>query len=103
MPRPKQPPTPETPVEQLYNLSEKTGGWLREIGISTHGELAQADLCQTWLELRLRNPACTKLMWYALYGAVHNIHWKEVPINEIGHFEQFRAALRKEGNQPFKP
>jgi len=33
---------------------------------------------------------------YALYGAVHNLDWREVPEAKKNQFKKFTAQLRKE-------
>ena len=43
MPPRKRPPSFDTPVAELWNLSATTVGWLETEGIRTHGELKQAD------------------------------------------------------------
>lgn len=44
MPPRKTPAQPDTPVAQLWNLSDKSASWLVDIGIETHAQLAAADL-----------------------------------------------------------
>lgn len=92
MPARKTPPQPDTPVEELWNLSNLTAGWLRELGIATHQQLTEADLFALWADLKRRHRQVSKLMFYALWGAVHNVHWKHVPEEEIARFDAWRAA-----------
>lgn len=82
MPRRKTPSQHNTPVEELWNLSQKTGGWLRRIGIATYGDLTKRDLIEVWLILREEYPQVSKLMYYALWGAVNNCHWNLIPGEE---------------------
>jgi TfoX C-terminal domain len=86
---------PQTPVEELWNLSALTSGWLREQGISTHQELARADLFELWLALRLKHSQVTRLMYYALWGAKHDCHWNKIPLLEKKKFDERLAALKK--------
>lgn len=94
MPRRTTPPTDETPVAELWNLSDLTAGWLNELGIHTHGQLAEADLYELWAELKVRHRQVSKLMFYAMWGAVHNCHWQEVPPLEKDAFEAWRATMK---------
>lgn len=99
MPRRKREPLhPETPVEELHNLSVLSAGWLRAEGVSTHGDLARRDLFELWLALRAAHPQVTRLMYYAMWGALHDAHWRAVPEKEKQRFERRRAAL--EGAPP---
>jgi DNA transformation protein len=75
----KTPSQSATPVEELWNLSALTAGWLRALGIRTRGDLERRDLIEVWLALRLEHPQVTRLMYYALWGAVNDLHWKFVP------------------------
>jgi hypothetical protein len=93
MPRRTTPPTPETPLHELWNLSRTTAAWLEELGVKNYGDLCQRDLHQLWLDLKLRHSQVTKLMFYALWGAVHNQHWDRIPESEKEAFEGWRNAL----------
>lgn len=92
MPRPKAPPTPDTPVEALYNLSDKTAAWLRSRGIETFADLRDADLVEVWCSLKAEHRQVTRLMYWAMWGAVHNCHWRDVPEEEKAAFEAALAA-----------
>ena len=73
------PPDRHTPVESLFNLSDKTAGWLRKEGVETYGDLVDSDLVVLWLRLKSQYGQVTRLMYYALWGAVNDCHWKEIP------------------------
>lgn len=91
MPPRKHPPHPETPVSELWNISTITAGWLEELGISTYQNLCDADLFEVWVELKLRHRQVTALMYYALWGAVNNCHWNQIPDSVKAEFEARRA------------
>ncbi len=88
------PATDDTPVAELWNLSDLTAGWLNELGVHTYGQLAEADLYALWAELKVRHRQASKLMFYAMWGAVHNCHWQEVPPSEKDAFEAWRATMK---------
>lgn len=93
MPGRKTPPIDQTPVEELFNLSDLTGGRLRVLEITNYGELCRADLHAVWLELKTRHKQVSKLMFYALWGAVNNVHWKQIPPEVIQNFDNWRNTL----------
>jgi DNA transformation protein len=64
------------------NLSDLTGGWLRDEGVATYGELCEADLVQLFHALKATHKQVSRLMYYALVGAVLNIHWNQIPEEE---------------------
>ena len=79
MPPRKKPPEADTPVDQLWNLSRVTAAWLADEGIASYADLQQTDLIGLWMNLRLKHPQVTRLMYYALWGAVNNAHWRAIP------------------------
>lgn len=93
MPGRTMPPTDQTPVEELFNLSNLTGEWLRELEITNYGELCGADLHAVWFELKTRHNQVSKLMFYALWGAINNVHWKQTPPEVIQNFDNWRKSL----------
>jgi hypothetical protein len=93
MPSRKVPPTPETPISQLWNMSDITAEWLEELGINNYQALVNADLYHLWSELKIRHRQVTRLMFYGLWGAVNNCHWKEIPEHEVAAFEEYRSKL----------
>jgi hypothetical protein len=84
MPRRPIAPDETTPVAERWNLSDRTDGWRRGTGIATRGDLRRADLLGVWLELKVRHPQVTRVMYYAPWGALHNCHWREIPEAEKG-------------------
>lgn len=97
MPPRKTPASPDTPVCELWNLSDTTASWLEAEGIHTHAQLAQADLVALWLALRAQHRQVTRLMYYALWGAVHDCHWRMVPDEAKESFERRVAAAEPGG------
>ena len=92
MPARRTPARPDTPCRELWNLSDTTAAWLAELGVHTHGQLAAADLFALWAQLRQRHAQVTKLMFLAMAGAVHDVHWRLVPGDVVEAFEQWRAT-----------
>ena len=90
MPARTTPARPETPVGALWNLSEKTAGWLTEEGIETFADLCEADLIGVWISLKAKHRQVTRLMYYALWGARHDCHWRSITEADKARFE---AAL----------
>ncbi|NTV31530.1 hypothetical protein HGA91_06155 [candidate division WWE3 bacterium] len=82
MPRRNTPPQSDTPVEDLWNLSTVTAAWLNQEGIITYQHLKNAKLVDLWNKLRTKYPHVTRLTYYALWGAVHNCHWNQIPEKE---------------------
>lgn len=92
MPARRTPARPDTPCRELWNLSDTTAAWLADLGVHTHAQLAAADLFALWARLRALHPQVTKLMFLAMAGAVHDVHWRLVPSDVVEAFERWRAA-----------
>lgn len=92
MPARRTPARPDTPCRELWNLSDTTAAWLAEFGVHTHAQLAAADLFALWAGLRSKHPQVTKLMFLAMAGAVHDVHWRLVPGDVVEAFERWRRA-----------
>ncbi|MGF1465184.1 MAG: TfoX/Sxy family DNA transformation protein [Sandaracinaceae bacterium] len=69
-------------------------GWLREEGIETYADLAAADRLALFLTLKAGHRQVTRLMYYALWGAVENRHWRECPEDEKTRVDAALEALR---------
>jgi DNA transformation protein and related proteins len=91
-------------ISQLRNLGPVCEQDLNAAGIFTANELkalgAEAAFLSV-LETRKKNgrsaKCCNATYLYALYGAIHNIDWREVPEKQKLEFKQFTAELRASG------
>jgi hypothetical protein len=92
VPARRTPARPDTPCRELWNLSDTTAAWLAAAGVHTHAQLAAADLCQLWAKLRAAHPQVTKLMFLAMAGAVHDVHWRLVPSDLVAAFDAWRRS-----------
>ena len=87
MPARKSPPVPTTPIGELWNMSDLTAGWLNELGLFTYEDLCEADLVAVWLDLKARHKQVTRLMYFALWGAVNNCKWDRITDADKALFE----------------
>ena len=81
-------------MEELWNLSDKTAGWLRDEGIETYGQLKKANLIDLWAGLKAQHKQVTRLMYYALVGATLNCSWKEIPDEQRARIDAFIKATK---------
>jgi TfoX C-terminal domain len=94
MPRLFRPPNPDTPVNKLWNISDISGAWLNEIGIFTYADLISRDILHLWADLKSTHKQVTKLMYYALWGATANTHWKNIPADQIKRIDDFAKSFK---------
>jgi DNA transformation protein len=94
----------ERTISQLRNLGPVCEQELNAAGIFTFKELKAlgaeaAFLCV--METRKKNglsaKCCNATYLYALYGAIHDIDWREVPEKKKLEFKQVTAELRASG------
>jgi DNA transformation protein len=74
----------------LRNLGKASQQWLNEIGITTLEDLQSSGVVDAYMRLKLRYPdKITLNMLYGLYGAVHDVDWRDIP-------PEIKAELRAE-------
>lgn len=64
---------------QLKNLGMATVNILRAIGITTFSELREIGAVEAYRRIKSRNINVSKVMLYALQGALMDVHWNDLP------------------------
>jgi DNA transformation protein len=59
----------------LKNLGSATVNILHAVGINCYGDLKKAGPVEVYLRIQRRNIHVSKVMLYALQGALQNSHW----------------------------
>jgi DNA transformation protein len=62
----------------LKNLGNTSVNWLRTVGIHSRAELAQVGPVEAYNRIRERGIKVSKVLLYALQGALMDIHWNEL-------------------------
>ncbi|AQT61622.1 competence protein TfoX [Cellvibrio mixtus] len=78
---------------QLKNLGMASVNILRAIGINTHADLKRLGAVEAYRRIRARNINVSKVMLYALEGALMDIHWNDIP-------PDLKARLVQQAEQP---
>ncbi len=78
---------------QLKNLGAASVNILRAIGINTHADLQRLGAVETYRRIRARNINVSKVMLYALEGALMDVHWNDIP-------PDLKARLVSEAERP---
>lgn len=78
---------------QLKNLGMASVNILRAIGINTHADLKRLGAVEAYRRIRARNINVSKVMLYALEGALMDIHWNDIP-------PDVKARLVQQAEQP---
>ena len=86
-------PPEEIPVALLRNIGPKTARLLEESGIPTKRELLETGPILAYKILKHRYSGTSIVLLYALYGALNDCHWNELP-------PQIKEHLRQEAQTP---
>lgn len=68
----------QTELHQLINLGNTSINWLRAVGINNYAELQSIGPVEAYTKIKARGFRVSKVLLYALYGALHNQHWNDV-------------------------
>ncbi|WP_330927029.1 TfoX/Sxy family protein [Candidatus Sororendozoicomonas aggregata] len=63
---------------ELKNLGKTSVQWLNAIGIKTLDQLRKTGSVETYCRVRDRGFKVSKVLLYALEGALNNAHWSEL-------------------------
>jgi len=72
-------PTSNQELLQLKNLGMASVNILHAIGINTYADLQKIGAVEAYRRIRSRDINVSKVMLYALQGALMNIHWNDLP------------------------
>jgi len=68
----------KTELKELKNLGAASVNILQSIGIQTLEDLRKTGSVNAYLKIKARGIKVSKVMLYALEGALLDIHWKEL-------------------------
>lgn len=63
---------------ELKNLGSATVNILHAVGINSHEDLEKTGPVEVYLRIKKRNIHVSKVMLYALQGALLDTHWSEL-------------------------
>lgn len=64
---------------ELKNLGMATVNILHAIGINTYAELRRVGAVDAYRRIKARKINVSKVMLYALQGALMDVHWNDLP------------------------
>ncbi|MGQ9425784.1 TfoX/Sxy family protein [Gilvimarinus sp. F26214L] len=65
-------------LRQLKNLGAATVNILHAVGVTTYDDLKALGSVETYLRIKRRGISVSKVMLYALEGALLDVHWKSL-------------------------
>lgn len=91
-------------ISEMRNLGPACEQDLEAVGILTAGQLIEMGAEAAFLAMlsgRLKQgrsaKCCNAAYLYAMYGAIHEIDWRELPEKKKDEFKAFAAELRESG------
>lgn len=91
----------DRPIIELRNLGPACEEDLTSAGIHTAGDIRKLSVKEAFLLAMSARQAAGKsthgynaAFLYALYGAIHDVDWREVPEAKRDDFKAFTASLR---------
>ena len=70
--------------EKLVNIGPKSAAWLRQVGIRTHVQLAEAGALGAFVKIKRAGFRPSLNLLYAREGAILGCHWRELPEGRRG-------------------
>ncbi len=68
----------QSDLHELKNLGNTSIHWLRTIGVHSVDDLKHKGVVAAYNEIKQRGIRVSKVLLYALYGAMHDMHWNEL-------------------------
>lgn len=68
----------ESDLLHLKNLGTTSVNWLHAVGIHTRDELERIGPVEAYQRVRARGIRASKVLLYALQGALLGVHWTEL-------------------------
>jgi len=65
-------------LQELKNLGNTSINWLRAVGINSHEDLRKVGPVEAYTKIKTRGFRVSKVLLYALYGALVDTHWNEL-------------------------
>lgn len=66
-------------TSQLRNIGPKSAAWLRQVGVRTQQDLADAGAVAAFVKVRRAGFKPSLNLLYSLEGALIGCHWRDIP------------------------
>ena len=77
---------------EMKNIGNTSAHWLVTVGINTPEKLREVGPIEAYRRIQNRGIKTSKVLLYALYGALENQYWNEIP-------EATKIKLNEEASQ----
>ena len=101
---PKKRPIDDRKISQMRNLGPACERDLQAAGIYTAEQLKAIGAEDAFVKMLIARrqqgrsgKCCNAAYLYALYGAIHGVDWRDLPLKQRERFKKFAAELRESG------
>lgn len=65
-------------LNTLKNIGNASAFWLQTVGINNYDELKNVGIIEAYIRIHEFGIKTSKALLYSLYGAIHDIAWKDI-------------------------
>ncbi len=76
-----------TESEKMINIGPKSSAWLRQVGIRSREQLVEAGAIGAFIKIKRAGFRPGLNLLYALEGAIHDCHWRDLPEGRRGELQ----------------
>ena len=85
-----------TLLSELANLGPTSERMLNAIGIFNQEQVENTDPVEAYMKMKSRGMKVSINIIYAIYGAIHTLHWTRIPVEERSRLiHKLDAALQQ--------
>jgi DNA transformation protein len=81
-------------LRELINIGEVLEEQLNQVGITTYEQLKEIGSKQAWLRIKAIDASACINRLYALEGAIQNIRYSQLPVEEKAELKEFYKAFK---------
>ena len=86
-------------LQDLKNLGKTSAQWLHAVGIHNASDLQRHGAVSAYQAVKARGFRASKVLLYAIEGALLNVHWSELSPDIKEQLNQQLAAQSASGNK----
>lgn len=97
-------PVDDRRISEMRNLGPACERDLNAVGIYTAADVTRLGAEETFLRMLIGRTrqgrtanGCNAAYLYAIYGAIHDLDWREIPIDQKNKFKAWTAEIRESG------
>nr|WP_319526840.1 TfoX/Sxy family protein [Pseudomonas laurentiana] len=86
-------------LQHLKNLGKTSAQWLHAVGIHSASDLRRLGAVNAYQAVRTRGFRASKVLLYAIEGALLDMHWNDIPVErKAALIQQLDARAAQKNN-----